>query len=340
MDSSTSYYSPTPPKKKLVWPFVVLAAVGVLILIIVVALFASILLDGGDDGFYPPAPGEDYVGVLHIEGTISSTQDAGLLYTEGAVYSQGYILSAIEEMKNDANNCGILLYCNTPGGELYATNEVYEELLLYKEETGRPVIAYFAEYACSGGYYLAMAADKIYANPMSTTGSIGVTYGAFLDISGLCEKLGIGVEELTSGANKAMGSYFAPMTNEQKEIISSQLEEYYEVFLNVVLEGRSTLTRDALLPLADGRTFTATQALENGLIDGICRYNEYLDFVARDVFANEDITFYDYSYYVEYDDILSMLGTVLTTENTPASELAAALAFLKPLSGALVYYVP
>ena len=334
MNNATPYYAP-PPRRRNILPFVILGVVCAIIFIAILIGIVVFIFSGTEDSFN--TPNDDYVGVLHIEGTISSQSTTGLLYTEDAVYNQNYILSSIYEMKNDPNNCGILLYFNTPGGELYATNEVYEELLLYKEETGRPIYAYFAEYACSGGYYLAMTADDIVANPMSTTGSIGVTYGAHINIAGLCEKLWVGVEEITSGANKAMGSYFSPMTNEQKAIYQSQIAEYYEVFLQVVLQGRPSLTREDLLPIADGRTFTARQALEAGLIDDIMRLDEYKAYIATYDFE-DDVSFYDFFYVPAQSDLLATLASAITKENTPASELMATLSVLKPLSGALVYY--
>ncbi len=279
-------------------------------------------------------PSEDYVGVLHIEGTIAATTSTSLLYGTDGTYNHEYILTAIESMKNDNYNHGILLYIDTPGGEIYATDEVYTALMHYKEATGRPVYAYFATYACSGGYYLAMAADEIYAHRMSTTGSIGVSYGTHIDLSGLCEKLGIKTEEIVSGDNKAMGSYFAPLTDEQRAIYESQLDEYLGYFVDVVEEGRE-MTEAEVKALADGRTYTAKQALENGLIDGISEYGAYTDKLTETFGA--DIAFYDIEYIVEYTDLLASLG-YSAEDAIPASEINAVIAALKPLSGVLAYY--
>lgn len=279
-------------------------------------------------------PTDDYVGVLHIEGTIAATSTTSLLYGTDGSYNHDYVLGAIEEMQNDTLNRGILLYIDTPGGEIYATDEVYVALENYKAATGRPVYAYFATYACSGGYYIAMAADEIYAHRMTTTGSIGVTYGTHIDLSGLCEKLGIKTEDITSGANKAMGSYFSPLTDEQREIYQSQLDEYYGYFVEVVKDGRN-MTEDAVLALADGRTYTAKQALENGLIDGISDYALFKEHI--ETALGSSVTFHDIEYAVDYDALLSYLG-YHTGETVPSSEINAVIAALKPLSGVLAYY--
>ncbi len=279
-------------------------------------------------------PAENYVGVLHIEGTIAAATTTSLLYGTDGSYNHDYILNAIEEMKNDAKNQGILLYIDSPGGEIYATDEVYTALEGYKKATGRPIYAYFATYACSGGYYLAMAADEIYAHRMTTTGSIGVTYGTHIDLSGLCEKLGIKTEDITSGENKAMGSYFAPLTEEQRAIYQSQLDEYYGYFVDVVEKGRG-LTEEEVKALADGRTYTAKQALEINLIDGIESYDAYKAKVQSKF--DSPVSFFDIEYVIDYDAVLSSLG-YSASETLPASEINAVIAALKPLSGVLAYY--
>ena len=279
-------------------------------------------------------PSEDYIGVLHIEGTIAATTSTSLLYGTDGTYNHDYILTAIEDMTKDEDNKGILLYIDTPGGEIYATDEVYAALKDYKAATNRPVYAYFATYACSGGYYLAMAADEIYAHRMCTTGSIGVSYGTHIDISGLCEKLGIKTEDIVSGDNKAMGSYFSPLTDEQRAIYESQLDEYYGYFVDVVEEGRE-MTEAEVKALADGRTYTATQAVENGLIDGVSDYGAYTALLEKRLGA--EVAFFDIEYVVDYEGMLASLG-YHAGDALPSSEINAVIAALKPLSGVLVYY--
>ena len=309
----------------------ILLAISVLFsLFFAFLFFVSAISDSEDEGL-DGLPYEEYVGVLHIEGTISSADTTSLLYSGDSIYSQEYILTAIDALQNDENNKGILLYIDTPGGEVYATDEVYTALLEYKTVTKRPIYAYFASYACSGGYYIAMAADEIYAHRMSTTGSIGVTYGTHIDLSGLCEKLGIGVQDISSGDNKAMGSYFAPLTEEQIAIYESQLDECYGYFVDVVEAGRG-LSEDEVKAVADGRTYTAKQAKDLSLIDGIGEYEDYAASVSSRL---GNAVLHDLSYAVDYTDLLYSLGY---SANGNASEIEAVLSAIKPLSGVLVYY--
>lgn len=316
-------------RKRSATPWIIGIAIG-LVVILCASCFIGII---ASDGFSSTYRGDNYVGVLHIEGTIASGMDTSLLYTSDGVYSQEYILDSIEEMKLDEENRGILLYINSPGGEMYAGDDVYQALLDYKEETGRPVYAYFAQMAASGGYYIAMAADEIYAHRMSTTGSIGVTYGTHIDISGLCEKLGITTEELASGDNKGMGSYFAPLTEEQKAIYQSMIDEYYGYFVDVVMDGRD-MPREEVLEIADGRVFTAKQALGYGLIDGITDYESYKKTVEADF--EDGVNFTTFSFYEEYAE--EMMSYIDTLYAIPSSELASVIATIKPLDGPLAYY--
>lgn len=207
------------------------------------------------------APKNDYITILHIEGTIQPESYGSY------EYSQEWTLEKIEEATYDINNKGLILFINTPGGTVYETDEVYLELLEY-QETGKPYYVAMGSQATSGGYYMAAPADKIYANRNCWTGSIGVTMGTFYDISGLLDKYGIKTETITSGDNKAMGSSVEPMTKEQKEIFQSLVDEAYEQFVGIVADGRNMPVKE-VKKLADGRIYTAQQALDNGLIDEI-----------------------------------------------------------------------
>ena len=157
---------------------------------------------------------------------------------------------------------------DSPGGTVYESDEMYLKLKEYKDTTGRPVWDYMAHYAASGGYMVSMAADKIYANPNTTTGSIGVIMSGY-DLSGLYEKLGIRYVSITSGEYKD-GS---KLTDEQIALYQEEVNEYYSRFVEIVADGRK-MSEDEVKKLADGRTYTAKQALNNGLIDEISLYDD------------------------------------------------------------------
>ena len=204
---------------------------------------------------------DDYIGVLEINGVMGEEGDQSL-------YNQEWLLDRIEDMKNDSMNKGIMLSVNTPGGSVYAIDELYLKIREYKESTGRPVFTYMRDMAASGGYYISTASDKIYANRNTWTGSIGVTVGTFVDVSELLDKMGVKTVTITAGKNKAMGSPVEPMTEEQLGIFQGLVDEAYEQFTQIVAEGRN-MDIKKVEKLADGRIYTAKQAEKNGLIDEI-----------------------------------------------------------------------
>jgi len=203
------------------------------------------------------------IDVIKVEGTIA----------EGSsTYDHKWTLDTIDKLMINDNNKGIMLYVNSPGGGIYESDELYLKLKEYKETTGRPVYAYMAQTAASGGLYACMAADKIYANRMTMTGSIGVIM-SLTDTTGLQELIGIKEENVVSGKNKAMGN---PLTEEQRAILQSMIDESYDIFVEIVAESRN-LPKEEVVKLADGRVYSPRQAQELGLIDDVCGYEEALD---------------------------------------------------------------
>ena len=165
----------------------------------------------------------------------------------------------------------------------------------YNETTGRPVYAAIESYAASGGYYEACAADKIYANRNAITGSIGVIMGEFVDLSGLLDRLGVNVSYITSGANKSMGNSYQPLTEEQKAIYQSICNEYYDRFVKIVVEGRN-LDEGTVRKLADGRIYSASQALQHGLIDGLESFDDTVSRMTADLgYDSIDVQYFQYT---------------------------------------------
>lgn len=220
----------------------------------------------GDVSF--SAPSNPYIAVVEVKGTIQEQVETDMFTTMTDEYQHTTTMEYIDQLIDDENNKGILLYVDSPGGTVYESEELYLKLLQYKEETGYPVWAYMAHYAASGGYMVSMAADKIYANSNTTTGSIGVIMSGY-DMTGLYEKLGIEYVSITSGENKDSSQ----MNEEQIEIYQSQVDECYERFIDIVEDGRD-MSEKAVKKLADGRTYTAKQALSHGLIDEIALYDD------------------------------------------------------------------
>ena len=247
-------------------------------------------------------PAGDYIGIIEIHGDIGPSESGGsLLSTTSVGYDHDATMAFVDEMMDDDNNKAILLSLDTPGGTVYESDEMYLKLMEYKEETGRPIYAYMHSVAASGGYYIAAAADEIYANRNTTTGSIGVIMSGY-DMSELFEKVGLKEIAITSGPNKAMGSAGTPMTEEQIAIYQSHVDEAYDTFVEIIALGRG-MDEAKVREIADGRIYTAKQALELDLIDGIDVFEKYKEKVL-DGFEGE-VEFYLPEEPVE--DFMSML---------------------------------
>lgn len=213
-------------------------------------------------------PTEDFIGVVDVQGAIMNTSSTSVFDT--ASYNHERTLKLIDALKDSNYNKGILLTVNSPGGGIYESDDLYLKLKEYKEETGRPIWTYMESQACSGGYYIAMASDNVVANRNTWTGSIGVIIG-LSNYKELAEKIGFETIYFTSGDNKAMGAATLDITKEQKEIFQSLVDEAYDQFVDIVSEGRQ-LSADVVRPIADGRIYSAAQALELDLIDQIDTY--------------------------------------------------------------------
>lgn len=281
--------------------------IAIIVLVAVVAVFglgtAGINLHSGP-----------YLAVINIVGTISED--------DGATYNQEWLLSTIEELTNDSANCGILLYVDSPGGTVYESDEAYLALENYKAVTGRPIVAYMASMGCSGAYYISCAADEIYANRNTLTGSIGVIMGSSIDLSEFLEKHGIKVTTIHAGKNKNMFNYDEPVTAEQAAIMQSIADESYEQFTQIVADSRH-LELSYVQQLADGRIYTARQAAENGLIDGIAadlqEAAQRLASLAQIDYYSADLITYSYEAEIPYID--KFLGLSSQTESLKGLEV-------------------
>ena len=258
--------------------------------------------------------GHDYIGVINIEGTISE---------DGSdTYNHEYILNSIDAMENDSENKGIILYLDTPGGTVFASDEVYLKLKEYQEKTDRPVYASMQSMAASGGYYISACADKIYANRNTWTGSIGVTLGTMYDVSELLDALGVKTNTITSGKNKAMGSSVEEMTDEQREIYQSLVDEAYDQFVEIVANGRGMTVKE-VKKIADGRVYTAKQAKVNGLVDEIGTFDE----AVSDMKSTYNISSCKLEYFEspQSTSLSSLLSSLESAAKDNSSSLAASL---------------
>ena len=316
-----------PPRRNKGWFW----ALGGLLALVLLGLLIGLGARTEGNGPIGENAGGPYVGVLYVQDTMTISQSgSGLLSGNEGGYHHQYLLDAIEEMMQDPWNQGLLLYIDSPGGEVLAADELSRKVEEYKAATGRPVFAYGYTYTASGGYWLACTADTIYLNRYCLTGSIGVTMGSLLDISGLLEKYGVAVYDLASGDQKNGGNGLTPMDPETIAIYQGILDEYYRDFLDWVLAHRPHLTEEQLLTLADGRVYTARQAVENGLADQVGDYGAALRDLQAACGGIPSVREY-------YPDPVQVTFLDLFTLSQGERELSALLELARP-QGILAYY--
>jgi protease-4 len=197
------------------------------------------------------------------------------------------ISSAIRRAKTDPNIRGILLRVNSPGGSVGASQEIFNTLMNYKESTGKPIIVSMGDVAASGGYYVSIAGDKIFALPSTLTGSIGVISN-ILDIHDLMKKIGVKEETLKTGEYKDTGSMFRSLTPQDKEYLMGLIGDAYGQFLYDV-STRRNIPLDKLKPISDGRVFSGAKAKSLGLIDELGTLNDTIDYM-RNLLGAKKIT--------------------------------------------------
>ncbi len=161
----------------------------------------------------------------------------------------------------------VVVRINSPGGTVTASDIIHRELVSFRQRTGVPIVAVLMDVAASGGYYVALAADTIVAHPTTVTGSIG-TIMVSLNAEALLDKVGLAATTIKSGPHKDMGSPFRRLTPEERAIFQSVIDDLHRQFVRLVAE-RRRLPAQTAQQLADGRIFTAEQALGAGLIDAI-----------------------------------------------------------------------
>ena len=174
----------------------------------------------------------------------------------------------IDRALEDDEIAALLLRIDSPGGTVIASDILYREVRRFKEKSKHPVIAQFMGAGTSGAYYVAMAADEVRAYPTTVTGSIGVII-AGINVSGLMERFGVADQTLTSGPFKDAGSPLRPMRPEERAQLESVARDLFGSFLAAVEAGRPKLARARIESLADGRVYSAPQALEAGLVDAL-----------------------------------------------------------------------
>lgn len=280
---------------------------------------------------------KEHIGIISLTGVITDQENRDFWGGKGNMLERHAIV--LQHLEKEKNLKALIVKINSPGGEVTTSDIMYRELAEFKKRKKIPVIAVFFDVAASGGYYVAMAADKIIAHPTAITGSIGVIQFMFSAEELLSKKLGLRDESVMSGKNKDLGSPFKTLAPEQRAIFQGLIDDMYGQFVKVVQNGRPNLTKDAILTLADGRIYTASQALTNGLIDKIGYMDEALaEATSMASLQNPSVVMYDFngttskSYYANPESVAlptqyeALAKAVTGRENVPAFYYLAPLA--------------
>jgi protease-4 len=215
------------------------------------------------------------IAVIYASGIITTGKSQEGLFGASTLGSTTMI-EAIRQAEKDETVKAIVLRVDSPGGSALASDLIWNEL----KRSKKPVIASMSDVAASGGYYISMAARKIYAEPGTLTGSIGVV-GGKLAIGGTFNKLGINTEIISRGANAGILSSEKPFSDSERKAMTALMKDVYDQFLDKALAGRhkagKTMTREELVDLAGGRIWTGRQAKQNGLIDELGTLGDALE---------------------------------------------------------------
>ncbi len=190
-------------------------------------------------------------------------EKVGVIEVTGVIASSKLVNERIIRFKDDDSIKAVVLRVDSPGGGVGPSQEIYEEV--NKLAAVKPVVVSMGSVAASGGYYIAVPAGKILANPGTITGSIGVIM-EFTNISELLDKIGLSNQVVKSGQHKDIGSPIRAMTDADRKILQSMIDDVHLQFITAVADGRH-LDLEKVRQLADGRIYSGRQALEAGLID-------------------------------------------------------------------------
>ena len=240
----------------------------------------------GEDARITSVALDDYIKVARKKRLNKGKEQIALIYAQGQVgygsgspqmIGQGSINSALKRARKNDNVKAVVLRIDSPGGSALTSDLIWREVQLTREV--KPVVVSFGNVAASGGYYIGVAGTKIFAEPTTITGSIGV-FGTIPNFSEFADEIGINAEQVGTNANSVDYSIFEPMSASFRAQVKEGVERTYETFLNRVAEGRG-LSVEEVDKIAQGRVWSGTEALEIGLVDEIGSLDDAISEAAR-----------------------------------------------------------
>ncbi len=252
------FSSPRKPKRSFGKTLLYLI-LGAGLLLVVTSIVSSLFRDDGMGG------GSEAIALVEVRGMITESQE---------------VVRQLAKYRDADHIRGIVVRIDSPGGGVAPSQEIYDAVLRVKASQ-KKIYASMGSVAASGGYYIASAADTIFANPGTLTGSIGVIM-AFSNVEELIEKVGIRPEVIKSGKFKDAGSPVKPLSKEDRELLQRLVDDVQEQFIEAVSEGRQMPPED-VQKVADGRVFTGRQALEMNMVDRLGGLQDSIEHLAEQV---------------------------------------------------------
>ncbi len=221
--------------------------------------------------------GTEKILVVPIKGFIADARKDSILNRRPGMVQE--VVSHLNKAEKDKGVKALVLKIDSPGGTVTASDVLYHEIVKFRQKSGAKIVAVMMSVAASGGYYVALPADRIVAHPTTITGSVGVVF-LRPNVTGLMGKIGIEVETDKSGKNKDMGSPFRKATDEERLIMRGVIDDFAGRFVSLVA-ARRNLGEDATRAVASARIYTAPEALRLGLVDQIGYLDDAIDKAAE-----------------------------------------------------------
>lgn len=280
---------------------------------------------------YSAVPGKKKKGganiaVLYAVGEITESGKDGI--------ASDRIVPEILKLAENKKIDGLILRVNSPGGSAFASEQIWEALQQYKKISGKPFYVSMGDYAASGGYYISCGADKIYADPLTLTGSIGI-YGMIPDAQNLLnDKLGINTATVATNKTEMPG-FFKAMSPDQRAAMQGYVNRGYELFVSRCAAGRH-ISVDSIKAIAEGRVWDGASALEIGLVDHLGNLDDAIKALAEQINSESGKSGYMVKSYPDvkmqwWDEILELNGQI--SEKLTADRLGCTYEYYKALKG-------
>ena len=255
----------------------------------------------------PMGTGKEVIAVLYADGEIFSGEESGgglpgiNGMNQGGIYSED-MADLIRELQYDDDIKALVLRVNSPGGSAFGSEEIWKALEDFKA-AGKPFAVSMSDYAASGGYYISSGAQRIFAEPLTITGSIGI-FGMIPNASNFINNtLGVKIEEVSTGPNAIAGATYKPLTDQQRNALQGMVNRGYDTFTNRCAQGRK-LSQDSIKVIGEGRVWDAVTAHKIGLVDELGGLESAIKWVAKQAkikdgdysvvdYPNQEMSFFD-----------------------------------------------